>query len=242
MEVKLPITAEVQCTYLEHIRTKMEIHFAIEPNRLRGELSLDVITNRIVSRFEYDFLGKHMPTKRINHTQEVEFGTIELPADWWQAFKKTYAESWWMKPVLRLWPVKTCTINPKKQVTFSPLVAFDVLYPDFAVPESMGRVIKIPIVKDPITDVYDMPAPNRPDLRPLGTEYMKVDQYIEWCKKSALRLLPLAGPKEALESFLSNMERDAMAKGLIPRNLYSVGGFPRSDDREAVKSFITNFW
>lgn len=72
-------------------------------DRLRLSRFVDAETGRLMARFVTDMLAEVLPPERVTETTLVEF---RRPATWWDHFKETYRDRWWLRRLVRRRPVQ----------------------------------------------------------------------------------------------------------------------------------------
>ena len=71
-------------------------------------------------------------------TGESKTVRLDIPASWWESFKQTFSDSWWLRRFVKRYPVKMTTLE--NTVTFERYAR----YPNADVPEQvtpLGRPI-----------------------------------------------------------------------------------------------------
>lgn len=69
-------------------------------------------------------LAEHLPPKQITESIEVGF---DVPDGWWQAFRQSYQDRWWMRRSVARHPIRTRTLT--KTATLTVDLTRQLLYP-----------------------------------------------------------------------------------------------------------------
>ncbi len=73
----------------------------------RGSLTVErclaASTSELVSKVVVKVLTAQLPPERVEESTLVEF---RRPATWWEHFKETYQDRWWLRRLVLRWPVR----------------------------------------------------------------------------------------------------------------------------------------
>ena len=80
---------------------------------------LDYMRDDVVVEFNGMVLGQKLPEFSVSKSE-----TIETPATPWQHFKEFHSEKWWMKNIVKRWPVKKIQNKVELTATWNQWAAY----------------------------------------------------------------------------------------------------------------------
>lgn len=141
-----PIAASMQQVTLGRLKLACTTHLSREMATLAStaelELMVDELTHNLVYRLRAQVLAEQLPPQTIKHIIRV---TQDDPrhATWWDAFKATYQQRWWMR--WRSWTVNHVQTNVTVNRTVEVNVRNNWTYPRAAIrlPDEFGRPVMV---------------------------------------------------------------------------------------------------
>ncbi len=97
---------------LEQLEVQVKHRFSELESLLSGELgpsvaaTMEFEVDGMVAAIRARVLAEQLPPEKVERTETVEF---EHPATWWEMFRDTYRDRWWMAWSVRRRPVRTLT-------------------------------------------------------------------------------------------------------------------------------------
>jgi hypothetical protein len=105
----------------------------------------DIFTRSIVTRLTADVLAEKLPPEKIERSKTV---ALDFPASSWQHFKQEHSESWWLRWLVRRWPVRiqqleqtvTLTVDLERYRTFPQC--------NYVFPKDLGPFVNVAVTRD----------------------------------------------------------------------------------------------
>lgn len=100
----LPDSAEIKRRVLN--RERVGVHRAISRYVLENA-QFEVIEDEAYGML-LRLVSEVLTERIVSETQTVH---LDVPASWWDAFKQTYSDSWWLRRFVRRYPVKLTRLS-----------------------------------------------------------------------------------------------------------------------------------